>query len=69
MSDEYLEPISLEMDEPKSNTNRIIIAVVVAVILCICLCLCVFILIPTLLGPMVGDVFSEIEYQLLTPIP
>lgn len=71
MSDEYLEPITPEIDKPDNNTSKIIIAVVVAVVvLCCCLCLCVLILVPTLFGPTVGNVFSDVQYQLiLTPIP
>lgn len=71
MSDEYLETITPEIDEPKNNTTKIIIAVAVAVvILCCCLCLCILIFVPAVLGPSFGNVFSDIEYQLmLTPIP
>ncbi len=71
MSEEYLEPITPEIvEEPKSNTTKIIVIVVVVVVLCICLCMCVFLMVPTLLGPSIGNVFSEIEYELmLTPIP
>jgi hypothetical protein len=70
MSDEYLEPITPEIDEPENNTNKIIIAVVIAVVvLCCCLCLCVLILASTFQAQSIGNVFSDIEYQLmLTPI-
>ncbi len=71
MSEEYLELITPEIvEEPKSNTTKIIIIVAVVVVLCICLCMCVFLMIPTLFGPSIGNVFSEIEYELmLTPMP
>ena len=71
MSDEYLEPITPEIvEEPKDNTTRIIIIVAVVVVLCICICLCVFFLLPALMGPVIGDVFSDIvDEMMLTPIP
>ena len=71
MSEEYLEPITPEIvEEPKSNTTKIVIIVAVVVVLCICLCLCVFLVASGLFGPVVGNVYSEIEYELmLTPIP
>jgi hypothetical protein len=71
MSEEYLDPITPEIvEEPKSNTNKIIIAIVVVVVLCFCICLCFFVLVPALLGPTVGNVFSEvIDEMMLTPMP
>ncbi len=71
MSEEYLEPITPEIvEEPKNNTTKIIVIVAVVVVLCICLCLCVFLVVSGLFGPAAGNVFSEIEYELmLTPIP
>ena len=71
MPEEYLEPITPEIvEEPKSNTTKIIIIVAVVVVLCICICMCVFLMIPALMGPSIGNVFSEIEYELmLTPVP
>ena len=71
MSEEYLEPITPEIvEEPKSNTTKIIIIVAVVVVLCICICMCVFLMVPALMGPSIGNVFSEIEYELMmTPIP
>jgi hypothetical protein len=71
MSEEYLEPITPEVvEEPQNNTTKtILIIVIVIVVLCICLCLCIFGGL-TILGPTVGNVFSEIEYELmLTPMP
>jgi len=71
MSEEYLEPITPEIvEEPKSNTTKIIVIVVVVIVLCICLCLCSFLMVPALLGPTIGNVFSGIETELmLTPMP
>ena len=71
MSNEYLEPITPDIvEEPKSNTTRIIIIVAVVVVLCICICLCMFLIMPTLFGPVIGDVFSDIvDEMLLTPMP
>ena len=71
MSEEYLEPITPEVvEEPKNNTTKtILIVAIVIVVLCICLCLCVIGGL-TIMGPTVGNVFSEIEYELmLTPMP
>ena len=59
MTDENLEPITLELEE-ENKTTKIIIIVAVAVVLCICICLCVLILMPRLLGPFVGDVMSDV---------
>ncbi len=71
MTEEYLEPITPEVvDNPPKNTNMILITVVVIIVLCCCICLCAFLLVPTVFGPAIGNVFSEIEYELmLTPIP
>ncbi len=58
--------------EPAQNntTRNIIIAVVVVIVLC-CLCLAAFIFVgPLLLGPTVGNVFSNIIEGLeVTPVP
>ena len=71
MSDVYFDPITPEIvDTPPNNRNMIIITVVIVVVLCCCICLCAFFLLPALLGPSIGDVFSEIQYDLmLTPMP
>lgn len=72
MSEEYLEPITPEIvEEPKNNTTKILIIVaVVIVVLCICTCICVFVLLPAVLGPSIGNVFSEvIDEMMLTPMP
>ena len=71
MSEEYLEPITPEIvEEPRNNTTKIIIIVVVLVVLCICICMCIFFFLPTLFGPIIGDVFSDvIDEMLLTPMP
>ena len=60
-----------EYQQPQTNTTRnIIIAVVVIIVLCCC-CLLAFIFLgPMLLGPSVGNVFSNIIEGLeLTPVP
>jgi lipoprotein signal peptidase len=65
--DYYAEP----MEEKKSNTTLIIIiiAVVVLIVLCCC-CVLAFWVIPLLLGPSIGNVFSNvIEGIEVTPIP
>lgn len=65
--DYFAEPT----EEKKSNTALIIIIVVVLVLIVLCCC-CVFgvWLVPTLLGPSVGNVFSNIIEGLeTTPVP
>jgi hypothetical protein len=71
MSDEVLEPITPEIvDQPSQNRNTIIIIVAVVIVLCCCICLCTFFFLPSLFGPAIGDVFSEvIDEMMLTPIP
>ena len=64
MTEEYYQPVAAE--EPKSNTPKIIIIIAVVVVLCACICLCVTIGVPTLLGPAIGNVFSEVNNG-LTP--
>jgi hypothetical protein len=64
--DYYAEP----MEEKKSNTTLIIIIVVVVLILLCCCCVVGFLLVPSLLGPAVGNVFSNvIEEMGVTPVP
>jgi hypothetical protein len=60
---EYQEP-------PRNNTTRnIIIAVVVVVLLCCCCAVAVFVILP-LMGPVVGNVFSDVIQGLeITPVP
>ena len=53
--------------EPKKSNTGLIIGIVVVVLLCCC-CLIVIGLL-TLMGPMVGKVFSSINNSLLTPVP
>ena len=65
--DYYAEPT----EEKKSNRTLIIIIVVVVVLIVLCCC-CVFgiWLLPRLLGPEVGNVFSDIIEGLeMTPMP
>jgi flagellar basal body-associated protein FliL len=54
-----------------NNTTRNIIIVVVVVVLLCCCCLAAFFLLgPALLGPSIGNVFSNIIQNLeLTPAP
>ena len=66
MSDEYLEPVAIDEEKPKMSRTTIIIIVVVAVLLlgCACACLLTFV-VPTLLGPSIGNVFSDIATDLV----
>ncbi len=54
---------------PNNTTRNIIIAVVVIVVLCCCLLAALIFVGPLLLGPTVGNVFSNIIEGLETPIP
>ena len=68
MTEDYYAP---PVEEKKSNTTLIIIIVAVVVLIVLCCC-CVFglWLFPTLLGPSVGNVFSNIIEGLeMTPVP
>ncbi len=73
MAQDFGEPLVPAVEPAKSNTTTIII-IVVAVILLLCLCVCVVLFVLplfglSLFGPAIGDVFSEINNSLLTPIP
>jgi len=64
--DYYAEP----MEEKKSNTTLIIIIIVVVVLIVLCCCCVLALLVPSLLGPSVGNVFSNIIEELeMTPMP
>jgi flagellar basal body-associated protein FliL len=64
--DYYAEP----MEEKKSNTTLIIIIIVVVVLIVLCCCCVLTLLVPSLLGPSVGNVFSNIIEELeMTPMP
>ena len=58
MTEEFND--ALIEEEPKSNKNLILIIVAVVAVLCIC-CICLSLVVPTLLGPTIGNVFSEIN--------
>lgn len=54
---------------PNNTTRNIIIAIVVVIFLCCCCLLLLGVLGPALMGPIVGDVFSNIIEELGTPMP
>ena len=56
-----------QVEPQKSNTGLIIGIVVVVVLLCCCCVVVVGVL--TLMGPVVGNVFSSVNNSLLTPVP
>ena len=60
-----------EYEQPAQNntTRNIIIAVVVVVLLCCCCLLALIFVGPLILGPTVGNVFSNIIEELVTPVP
>jgi hypothetical protein len=53
--------------EPKKSNTGLIIGIVVVVLLCCCCLIVIGVL--TLMGPVVGKVFSSINNSLLTPMP
>ena len=70
MEDTYVAPEATP-EPKKDNTLLIVIAVVVGLILLCCCCLAAFFFLgPLLLGPEIGNVFSNvIEGFEMTPIP
>jgi hypothetical protein len=69
MAEENLSPISPEFSE-ENTTIKVIAILAIAIILCICICLFVLISMPTLFGPIIGEVMSDvIDEMLLTPVP
>ncbi len=71
MSDQFSAPYAPPAPPAKKTNPWIIILIVVAVILLLCCCcLVVFGLLgPSLLGPDVGNIFSNIQQGLMTPVP
>ena len=70
MSDQYLPPV-LPDEKPAKKKNpwiTILIIVVVLIVLC-CICALLVPAILALLGPSVGNVFSNIQEGLMTPVP
>ncbi len=69
--DQYTPPvIPNEMPAKKKNPWIIsLIIVVVLVILCCCCLVAIGVVVPALLGPSVGNVFSSIQKELITPVP
>ena len=60
----------VEQPKPNNTTRNIIIAVVVVVVLLCCCCVIAVFAFPALLGPAVGNVFSNIIQNMeLTPAP
>ena len=64
MNDDFVEPIE---EKGKMSTTTIVIIVIVALILlgCLCACLITFV-IPAVMGPSIGNVFSDVMWE-LTP--
>ena len=71
MSDQFSAPYT-PGEPPVKKRNpwiTVLIVVVVLIVLC-CICgLLASVLVPALLGPNVGNVFSEIQQGLMTPAP
>jgi flagellar basal body-associated protein FliL len=71
MSNQYSPPV-LPDEQPakkKSPWITVLIIVVVLIVLC-CLCVIVFSVVgPALLGPNIGNVFSNIMQSITTPTP
>lgn len=70
MADTYVSP-GATSEPKKDNTLLIVIAVVVGLILLCCCCVLAFIFLgPLILGPSIGNVFSNIVNNLaITPTP
>jgi hypothetical protein len=57
---------------PAKKRNPWITVLIIVVVLIVLCCLCVIVvtvLVPALLGPSVGNVFSSIQQELITPAP
>jgi hypothetical protein len=70
MSDQF-NSHNLPAEQPKKKNPWITVLIIVAVLIVVC-CLCVIIvavLVPAMLGPSVGNVFSSIQEGLMTPAP
>jgi hypothetical protein len=70
MSDQFSSP-NLPAEQPKKKNPWITVLIIVVVLIVVC-CLCVIVvtvLVPSLLGPSVGNVFSNIIEGLVTPTP
>jgi len=71
MSDQYLPPVLPDEKPTKKKSPWITVLIIVIVLIVLC-CLCVIVvtvLVPALLGPSVGNVFSSIQQELMTPVP
>ena len=60
---------SVQVEPKKTNTGLIIIGIIVAVVVCCCLTAVIVFAVVTIMGPLVGDVYSTINSSLSTPIP
>jgi hypothetical protein len=71
MSDQLNTPV-LPNEPPAKKRNPWIVVLIIVVVLVVLCCLCVIVvtvLVPALLGPSVGNVFSSIQQELITPAP
>jgi flagellar basal body-associated protein FliL len=69
--DQSSSPV-LPNETPTKKTNPWIIVLIIVIVLVVLCCLCVIVvvvLVPALLGPSVGNVFSSIQQELITPVP
>jgi len=71
MTDQFSSPVPPNELPAKKRNPWIIVLIIVLVLIVLC-CLCVLVitvLVPALLGPSVGNVFSNIMEGLGTPTP
>jgi hypothetical protein len=71
MSEQIVPPVTEDNVSNKSNVNWFLIIVIIVVLLCLMLvcALCTINGVLALLGPAIGNVFSNIMEQIATPIP
>jgi Flp pilus assembly pilin Flp len=62
-------PVPSAEPEKKSNTGKVILIIVAILLVICCLCAVVILAVPSLLGPSIGNVFSNIIEGLGTPMP
>ena len=71
MSDQFSTPYVPVEPPAKKKNPWIIVLIVVGVILLLCCCCVIafFVVGPAVFGPEIGNVFSNIQEGLMTPVP
>lgn len=71
MSDQINAPV-LPDEKPATKRSPWITVLIIVVVLIILCCLCVIVVVvlgPAIFGPSIGNVFSNIQEGLMTPVP